>query len=201
MSASHRSFKILFLVFILFFSAALFGQQSPVPLPAGVQYVTTVEGISEYRLQNGLRVLLFPDPTKTNITVNLTYLVGSRHEDYGETGMAHLLEHLMFMGSKNHANIKKELDDHGSQPNGSASFDRTNYFETFRATDENLKWALEMEADRMVNSFILNTLCPIWQFDNPTKSCQLLPEEMGGKRVSGFRDEGFPFFTRENQFL
>jgi zinc protease len=86
--------------------------------------------------------------------VNITYMVGSRHEDYGETGMAHLLEHLMFMGSKNHANIKKELQDHGTQPNGSTSFDRTNYFETFQATDENLKWALELEADRMVNSFI-----------------------------------------------
>ena len=60
----------------------------------------------------------------------------------------------MFMGSKNHANIKKELQDHGTQPNGSTSFDRTNYFETFQATDENLKWALEMESDRMVNSFI-----------------------------------------------
>jgi zinc protease len=154
MSASYRGFKSLALVLIVLFSAALYGQQPPVPLPAGVQYVTSVEGINEYRLQNGLRVLLFPDPTKSNVTVNITYMVGSRHEDYGETGMAHLLEHLMFMGSKNHANIKKELQDHGTQPNGSTSFDRTNYFETFQATDENLKWALELEADRMVNSFI-----------------------------------------------
>jgi zinc protease len=154
MSASYRSFKIFILASVLFFSAVLYGQQTPIPLPAGVQYVTTVEGISEYRLQNGLRVLLFPDPTKTNVTVNITYMVGSRHEDYGETGMAHLLEHLLFMGSKNHPNIKKELQDHGTRPNGSTSFDRTNYFETFQATDENLKWALEMEADRMVNSFI-----------------------------------------------
>jgi zinc protease len=153
MGASCRGFKNFIFVFV-FFSAALFAQQAPVSPPAGIQYLTTVEGISEYRLQNGLRVLLFPDPTKTNITVNITYMVGSRHEDYGETGMAHLLEHLMFMGSKNHANIKKELQDHGTQPNGSTSFDRTNYFETFQATDENLKWALEMEADRMVNSFI-----------------------------------------------
>ena len=128
--------------------------QSPVPLPNGVDYVTTVEGISEYRLKNGLRVVLFADPTKSNITVNITYLVGSRHEDYGETGMAHLLEHLLFMGSTNHPNIKKELQDHGTRPNGTTWFDRTNYFETFAATDENLKWALELEADRMVNSFV-----------------------------------------------
>src|SRR5688500_9539844 len=85
---------------------------SPVPLPKGVEFLTSVEGIQEYRLQNGLRVLLFPDPTKSNITVNITYMVGSRHEDYGETGMAHLLEHLLFKGSKNHPDVPKELKDH-----------------------------------------------------------------------------------------
>ncbi len=116
--------------------------------------VTSVEGISEYTLANGMRVLLFPDPTKTNVTVNITYLVGSRNEDYGETGMAHLLEHLMFKGSKNHKDVPKELQDHGARPNGTTWFDRTNYFETFTATDENLNWALSLEADRMVNSFI-----------------------------------------------
>ncbi|NWF83158.1 MAG: insulinase family protein [Bryobacteraceae bacterium] len=123
-------------------------------LPPGVEKAASVEGITEYRLQNGLRVLLFPDPTKTSITVNITYLVGSRHEDYGETGMAHLLEHLLFKGSSNHPNIPKELQDHGTRPNGSTWFDRTNYFETFAASDENLEWALSLEADRMVNSFI-----------------------------------------------
>src|SRR3972149_5458929 len=71
-------------------------------LPAGVTQVASVEGITEYRLANGLRVLLFPDPSKQTSTVNITYLVGSRHEGYGETGMAHLLEHLLFKGSKNH---------------------------------------------------------------------------------------------------
>lgn len=121
---------------------------------AGARKVTSVEGITEYRLGNGLRVLLFPDPTKSNITVNITYMVGSRHEDYGETGMAHLLEHLLFMGSKNHTDIKKELQDHGTRPNGTTWYDRTNYFETFAATEENLNWALALEADRMVNSFV-----------------------------------------------
>lgn len=116
--------------------------------------VTTVEGITEYRLDNGLRVLLFPDPAKSTITVNVTYMVGSRHEDYGETGMAHLLEHLLFMGSKNHPDIKKELQDRGARPNGTTWYDRTNYFETFAASDDNLAWALSMEADRMVNSFV-----------------------------------------------
>ena len=113
-----------------------------------------MEGITEYRLANGLRVLLFPDQTKQTITVNVTYLVGSRHENYGETGMAHLLEHMVFKGSPRHKDIPNELTSHGSRPNGTTSWDRTNYFETFSATEENLRWALDLEADRMVNSFI-----------------------------------------------
>jgi len=117
-------------------------------------FVTSVEGISEYSLSNGLRVLLFPDQSKPQVTVNVTYLVGSRHEDYGETGMAHLLEHLVFQGTPKHEEIAKELKDHGAFFNGTTWFDRTNYFETMAATDENLEWALDMEADRMVNSYI-----------------------------------------------
>lgn len=116
--------------------------------------MTTVEGITEYRLQNGLRVLLFPDQSKQTITVNITYMVGSKHENYGETGMAHLLEHLVFKGTPKHTNIPQELTEHGARPNGTTWLDRTNYFETFNATEENLKWALDLEADRMVNSFI-----------------------------------------------
>ena len=114
--------------------------------------VTSVEGITEYRLSNGLRVLLFPDPTKATITVNLTYLVGSRHENYGETGMAHLLEHMLFKGTPKHPNINQELTAHGAESNASTWFDRTNYFETFQANDEYLAWALELEADRMIHS-------------------------------------------------
>ncbi len=123
-------------------------------LPKGVGPVTSVEGITEYRLANGLRVLLFPDQSKQTATVNITYLVGSRHENYGETGMAHLLEHLMFKGTPTHPNIPQELTEHGARPNGTTSFDRTNYFETFTATDANLEWAIKLEADRMVNSLI-----------------------------------------------
>ena len=122
--------------------------------PAAPERVTSVEGITEYRLANGLRVLLFPDQSKQTITVNITYLVGSRHENYGETGMAHLLEHLVFKGSPRHPDIPQELAAHGARPNGTTSWDRTNYFETFNATEENLRWALDLEADRMVNSFI-----------------------------------------------
>jgi zinc protease len=123
-------------------------------LPKGVERVTFVEGITEYRLQNGLRVLMFPDQSKQTITVNITYLVGSAKENYGETGMAHLLEHMMFKGTPKHLNPWGELSAHGSRPNGTTWSDRTNYFETFAATDVNLNWALDLESDRMVNSFV-----------------------------------------------
>ena len=116
--------------------------------------VVTVEGITEYQLDNGLKFLLFPDQSNQQITVNITYLVGSRHEGYGETGMAHLLEHLVFKGTPNHPDIPAELTERGASPNGTTSFDRTNYFETFPASEDNLTWALDLEADRMINSFI-----------------------------------------------
>lgn len=118
--------------------------------------VTAIEGVTEYRLANGLKVLLAPDASKPTATLNVTYLVGSRFESYGETGMAHLLEHLVFKGTptlKDGA-LVAGLKSHGMNFNGSTTADRTNYFETFRASDENLDWALTMEADRMVNSFI-----------------------------------------------
>ena len=141
--------------FALFLAATVFSVLCAAQtLPKGVVKVTSVEGITEYRLDNGLRLLVFPDQSKPTITVNMTYLVGSRHEGTGEGGMAHLLEHMVFKGSPKHTNIPQELTEHGAQPNGTTSEDRTNYFETFQATDENLKWALDLESDRMVNSFI-----------------------------------------------
>ena len=130
-------------------------QNTKMSVPDGIEKVTSVEGITEYRLKsNGLKILLFPDQTKQTTTVNITYLVGSRHENYGETGMAHLLEHLVFKGTPKHPNIPAELTSHGARPNGTTWTDRTNYFESFAATDENLDWALDLEADRMVNSYI-----------------------------------------------
>jgi zinc protease len=138
------------------FTAVGFAQIKPLPKPvtAVPQKITSVEGITEYRLANGLQVLLFPDPSKQSLTVNITYLVGSRNENYGETGMAHLLEHLVFKGTPKHPNIPQELTTHGCRPNGTTWLDRTNYFETMNASDENLDWALDLEADRMVNSYI-----------------------------------------------
>ena len=123
-------------------------------LPRGVVAGPVAEGIAEYQLANGLKILLFPDQSKPSTTVNITYLVGSRHENYGESGMAHLLEHLMFKGSRKYQNIAQQMGQRGMQFNGTTDTDRTNYYESFAASDENLQWALGLEADRMVNSFI-----------------------------------------------
>lgn len=145
-----------FCLIVLLVAAALSTAQAQqsLKLPPGMQKITSVEGITEYSLPNGLRVLLFPDPSKPIITVNITYKVGSRHENYGETGMAHLLEHLVFKGTPKHPNIPQELTERGARPNGTTWFDRTNYFETFDATEDNLRWALDLESDRMINSYI-----------------------------------------------
>ncbi len=116
--------------------------------------LASVEGVSEYRFANGARALLFPEASRPTITVNMTVLVGSRHEGYGEAGMAHLLEHLVFKGTPTFPNVPKALQDHGANFNGTTNVDRTNYFETVPASDENLEFAIHLESDRLVNSFI-----------------------------------------------
>jgi zinc protease len=140
--------------FRLFLGASLIALSgaAAAALPPGVTQGATVEGITEYKLANGLRVLLFPDPTQAKTTVNITFLVGSRMENYGETGMAHLLEHMTFKGTPTRGDLMTAMGQRGMDFNGTTWLDRTNYFETFPKSDESLEWALAMEADRMVNS-------------------------------------------------
>jgi zinc protease len=145
MKKTKTQMKLILIAMICFVSFSLQAQ---------LKKTASVEGITEYQMNNGLKVLLFPDNSAQTITVNITYLVGSRHEGYGEKGMAHLLEHMVFKGTPNHPDIPKELSSRGARPNGTTYYDRTNYYETFNASDENLDWALDLEADRMVNSFI-----------------------------------------------
>ena len=151
----------------LFLGAILiaFAAAATAALPPGVTEGATVEGITEYRLDNGLTVLLFPDATQAKTTVSITYLVGSRMENYGETGMAHLLEHMNFKGTPTEGNLMTALGKRGMAFNATTSYDRTNYFETFPKSEDNLEFALAMEADRMVNSKIarvdLDTEMPV----------------------------------------
>ena len=126
-------------------------------LPPGATAGPAMGGVAEYRFANGLKVLLLEDRSQPLVTTNITYLVGSRHEGYGEAGMAHLLEHLLFKGTPAHRDIKREFTGRGARWNGTTYFDRTNYFLTFASTRENLEWAIALEADRMINSFISRT--------------------------------------------
>jgi len=127
---------------------------APAAHAAAARKVQSIEGITEYQLENGLQVLLYPDSSKPTVTVNLTVLVGSRHEGYGETGMAHLLEHMVFKGTPSHPEVPKVLQERGARFNGTTWVDRTNYFETLPASDDNLEFALDLEADRLVNSYV-----------------------------------------------
>lgn len=114
--------------------------------------VRELGGIEEYRLPNGLQVLLFPDATQTTTTVNITYRVGSRHEAPGEYGMAHLLEHMLFKGTQRQKDIPGQMAQRGVRFNGTTTVDRTNYFASFNANADTLAFLLDLEADRMVNS-------------------------------------------------
>jgi zinc protease len=124
---------------LLLSALALVALSAVAALPPGVTQGPSVEGVTQYALANGLTVLLFPDPTAAKTTVNLTYRVGSRYENYGETGMAHLLEHMLFKGTPTSGEIKAELAKRGMHFNASTSYDRTNYFETFNASDDDLR--------------------------------------------------------------
>ncbi len=143
-------------ILFFIFGPTLFAQSSKTTeLPEGVTELDTVEGLYDYRLANGLNILLIPDASQPKVTINCTILVGSRNEGYGETGMAHLLEHMAYKGCPKFPDVPKALRDHGAGFfNGSTWLDRTNYYETMPANDENLSFGIELEADRLVKSFI-----------------------------------------------
>lgn len=139
-------------VFYACLSTPVFAQKAETP-----KFVGNIEGVKEYKLPNGMNILLIPDQSQSNMVVNIIYNVGSKDEGYGEKGMAHLLEHMLFKSTKNLGDIKKQLSDKGGVANGTTYYDRTNYYEIFPSNDENLKWSLQMEADRMINATILQT--------------------------------------------
>ena len=126
---------------------------SAAELPAPKK-VGSVEGFTEYQFANGLKLVTFVEPSKPKLTVNMTILVGSRHEGYGEAGMAHLLEHMLFKPTARHPQPDRDLQERGADYNGTTWVDRTNYYETLPASDDNLEFAIGWEADRLMN-------CPI----------------------------------------
>jgi len=100
-------------------------------------------------LENGLRMIIHEDRRLPMVAVNLWYHVGSKDEQPGRTGFAHLFEHLMFMGSENaqYPAFDKLLESAGAANNGSTTEDRTNYYET--GPSNSLPLMLWLEADRM----------------------------------------------------
>lgn len=148
----QKLFRSLALCLVLPLAPAMAAAPAIVKLPAGVSAGPTLEGISEYRLENGLRVLLFPDEATATTLVNVTYGVGAAREGYGESGMAHLLEHLLFKGTPTVPDIATEFKKRGIYYNGTTGQDRTNYYGWFPPNDQTLAWLLEVEADRMVNA-------------------------------------------------
>src|ERR671912_524929 len=126
-------------------------------LPAGFRFVAEGGGVREYRLANGLKVLLVENRVAPVATVCVLYRVGSRNEAVGHTGATHLLEHMMFKGTpdfnkERNTQIAATLQKIGADFNATTWYDRTNYYET--VPSDNLELALHLEADRMRNSFI-----------------------------------------------
>ena len=127
--------------------------------------------IFEHTLDNGLRVISSPDHSTPSVAVNLWYDVGSRHEEPGRTGFAHLFEHVMFQGSASvpsgqHINLMQAA---GASVNATTWFDRTNYFETLPTGGLDL--ALWLEADRM------GTLLDALTQDNLDNQREVVKEE------------------------
>jgi zinc protease len=126
-------------------------------LPTGVTFITEADGIEEYRLANGLKVLLVENRVAPVATVLVVYRVGSRNEAVGYTGSTHLLEHMMFKGTptfnkQNNTQIAATLQKIGAEFNATTWYDRTNYYET--VPSDQVELAIKLEADRMRNSFI-----------------------------------------------
>ena len=140
---------------VLLIAVAAVSSSATAAIPPGFTHVRTDQRISEYKLDsNGLTVLLLPDHSAPAVTMMVTYRVGSRNESYGTTGATHLLEHLMFKGTREHnreagTGFDQLLERTGAITNATTSQDRTNYFETVGSQD--LPLAIKLEADRMRN--------------------------------------------------
>jgi zinc protease len=124
---------------------------------SGATFVAAGERVREFRLANGLKVLLVANRVAPVVTVCVLYRVGSRNEAVGHTGSTHLLEHMMFKGTPDFnkargTQIAATLQKIGADFNATTWYDRTNYFET--VPSDSLELALRLEADRMRHSFI-----------------------------------------------
>src|ERR1700732_1154218 len=128
------------LFLLLSCASAIQAQTQPKPLRIPIQ---------QYKLDNGLRVVMSEDHSAPTYGISITYNVGSHNERAGRTGFAHLFEHMMFEGSENVGKGEHMIlvENNGGDMNGTTTEDRTNYFESFASNQLDL--GLFLESDRM----------------------------------------------------
>ncbi|MFZ6781399.1 M16 family metallopeptidase [Undibacterium sp. Ji83W] len=156
MNLTVKMINAILALLLLSVMAAVSAKQSEQLLTKNSQetgiFVRELEGISEYKLSNGLQILLIPDAFAKNTVVNLTYRVGSKYEAPDEKGIAHLFEHFAVMrGSGHHPDLQQEMKDRKFKRVGITSADYTYYRSNFETKDNYLDWILNVEADRMQN--------------------------------------------------
>lgn len=125
---------------------------APLPAAAGAPALEAklfgqAHGFEAYKLPNGFEIYLLPYPSASDVRVELGVRTGSKMEGYGETGMAHLLEHMLFKSAGQFKDIKAELTALGADWNGTTTADRTNFFET--VPSKHLSKAISIEAARL----------------------------------------------------
>lgn len=147
----ERTIPLVALLGLALISARAVANETPAP-------IHQVEGVSEYRLDNGLKILLIPDSSVSTLTSNVILRIGSRHEVYGETGLAHLLEHLQFKGTPAYPNFIDTITKYGWSAKATTWYDHTCYLKTMEGTEENLERVVQFEADRLTN----NPLLPVY---------------------------------------
>ena len=143
-------FRSAWLVCACLVSIASMSLAAALSAPAGRQPAQSFEqAFKEYKLKNGLRVILAEDHSAPTFSICVTYNVGSRDERPGRTGFAHLFEHILFQGSDNVGKGEHFIlvQNNGGRANGTTNPERTNYFETLPANQ--LELGIFLEADRM----------------------------------------------------
>jgi zinc protease len=144
------SFLLGLLVLLSLVTGSRLGSAESEPAQSTVQSTQSFDiAFKEFRLKNGLRVILAEDHSAPTYSINVTYNVGSRDERLGRTGFAHLFEHMLFQGSENVGKGEHFIlvQNNGGSANGTTNADRTNYFETLPANQ--LELGIFLEADRM----------------------------------------------------
>ena len=151
--ASLRCSSIFLAVFLALNVNAVTTQISADPQPDKLARLDAqAAGFSSYVLSNGFKIILVPFPSAANARLELLIKTGSKLEGYGETGMAHLLEHMLFKSAGQRHNLKSDLTALGASWNGTTNADRTSFFETVAADPEKVDEAIRIEADRFIRA-------------------------------------------------